>query len=94
MEAGGGEFLAAGTGIPTLEGKRIVAHGNSGLTGMREAYAAARHNSINRNAQFAVCVDVGAGGVFEENDLTDNLRDAWDIDRINFGQVMRLNKRG
>lgn len=81
--------FAAGTGTVSLEGNDIVEHANSGLTVMRDAYVIARRNHINRNAQYAIRIDAGAGGSFENNDLGGNLRDAWDIDRTSYGQVMR-----
>lgn len=81
--------FAAGKGVVTLEGNEIIEHANSGLTVMRDAYVVARRNRINRNAQYAIRIDAGAGGSFEDNDLGGNLRDAWDIDRASFGHVMR-----
>ena len=86
--------FAAGKGIVTLESNEIDAHANSGLTVMRDAYVVARGNRINRNAQYAIRIDAGAGGQFEDNDLTGNLRDAWDIDRSSFGKVMRTKNKG
>ena len=86
--------FAAGTGNLTLDGNDIVEHANSGLTVMRGAYVVARRNRISRNAQYAVRIDVGAGGAFEDNILSGNYLAAWKIDPKSFGHVLRQRNEG
>ncbi|MGZ6321702.1 MAG: right-handed parallel beta-helix repeat-containing protein [Ktedonobacterales bacterium] len=92
-DGGGWGVFLGGKGIVTLEDNDIVAHANSGLTIMRDSYAVARRNRINRNAQFAVRIDAHAGGTFEDNDLTRNYQGAWSIDNTSFGKVLRQGNK-
>lgn len=93
-DGGGWGVFLGGTGIVTLEDNEIVAHASSGLTIMRDSYAVARRNHINRNAQYAVRIDAHAGGTFEDNDLSGNYQGAWSIDNTSFGKVLRQGNKG
>lgn len=92
-DGGGWGVFLGGKGIVTLEDNEIVAHANSGLTIMRDSYAVALRNRINRNAQYAVRIDAHAGGTFEDNDLSNNYQGAWDIDKTSFGKVLRQGNK-
>lgn len=93
-DGGGWGVFLGGKGIVTLEDNEIVAHASSGLTIMRDSYAVARRNHINRNAQHAVRIDAHAGGTFEDNDLTGNYLSTWSIDNTSFGKVLRQRNKG
>lgn len=93
-DGGGWGVFLGGKGIVTLEDNEIVAHASSGLTIMRDGYAVARRNRINRNARHAVRIDAHAGGTFEDNDLTGNYLGAWSIDNTSFGKVLRQHNKG
>ena len=39
-----------------------------------------RQNRINKNGYEGIWIYENGGGIFEDNDLRDNIRGAWDID--------------
>ena len=65
-------------GLGTFEDNDIFANARAGILVREGGNPTVCRNRINRNGYEAVWVQDG-GGTFEENDLTDNQRGAWDV---------------
>ena len=89
-------------GLGTLEDNDIFANTMAGVrirTGVHANANAAggnptvRGNRINRNGAAAVRIDANGRGIFEDNDLTDNVGGAWDIADASKGNVTVTRER-
>jgi len=58
-----------------------------------EANPILRRNTITKNGYEAIWLSDGARGTFEDNDLRDNARGAWDIAPDCIDNVVRKNNQ-
>ena len=75
-----GGVLVYDNGQGTLEDNDILGNALSGVEIREGANPTLRGNRINKNGYEAIWIHKGwRGGVFEDNDLRDNAKGAWDI---------------
>ena len=80
-------------GRGTLEYNDIFANAGQGVQIRTGGDPVLRHNRINQNRYHAIGVYEGGGGTFEDNDLRNNERGAWEIDQDCESKITRRNNQ-
>jgi F-box protein 11 len=86
-----GVYVYGGEG--TLEDNEIIANAQAGVTVTKAGNPTLRRNRISKNRYEGVWIYDNGAGVFDGNDLRDNVRGAWAIDPSSEANVTRTNNK-
>jgi parallel beta-helix repeat protein len=81
--------VVGGDGTGTYEDNEIFGNRRAGFKVETGSKPVVRRNRINKNGYEGIWIVTGAGGSFSDNDLTQNVRGAWDADEATLMSVSR-----